>query len=188
MPVEQSLAGLPGLDQLRSKSKFGLSQVVVNFRDRAGICTARQLVAERLATVELPAGIARPRMGPVTTGLGEVFHYAVSGAGVPLDELRTIHDWVIRPALRTVPGVAEVNSWGGLEKQYQVRIDPLRLLKYGVSFQQVVEAVQANNLAVGGGDLSRAGEVFLVHGLATSRDIDDLRGIVVAAKDGARFT
>jgi cobalt-zinc-cadmium resistance protein CzcA len=183
-PVEQALAGLPGLEQLRSKSKFALSQVVVNFRDGTDIYLARQLVAERLATVELPAGIARPRMGPVTTGLGEVFHYAVSSSEKPLDEVRTIHDWVIRPALRTVPGVAEVNSWGGLEKQYQIRIDPLKLLKYDVSFQQVVDAVQANNLAVGGGDLTQAGEVFLVQGLALSRNLDDLRGIVVAAKEG----
>src|SRR5437764_11145677 len=102
-PVEQALAGLPGLEQLRSKSKFGLSQVVVNFRDGTDIYLARQLVAERLATVELPAGIARPRMGPVTTGLGEVFHYSVSSSEKSLDEVRTIHDWVIRPALRTVP-------------------------------------------------------------------------------------
>src|SRR3954453_12332451 len=98
-PVEQALSGLPGLEQLRSKSKFGLSQVVVNFRDGTEIYLARQLVAERLSTVELPAGIARPRMGPVTTGLGEVFHYAVSSSEKSLDELRTIQDCIIRPAL-----------------------------------------------------------------------------------------
>src|SRR5689334_3679145 len=178
-PVEQALAGLPGLDQLRSISKFGLSQVVVNFRGGTDIYFARQLVAERLNAVELPAGIARPKMGPITTGLGEVFHYAVSGPGKTLDELRTIQDWIIRPALRTVPGVAEINSWGGLEKQYQIRIDPQKLLKYGVTFQQVIEAAQANNLSVGGGDLRRAGEVYLVHGVALSHTLDDLRGIVV---------
>jgi cobalt-zinc-cadmium resistance protein CzcA len=185
VPVEQALAGLPGLDQLRSISKFGLSQVVVNFRDGTDVYFARQLVAERLSTVELPPGIARPRMGPVTTGLGEVFHYAVTGHGKSLAELRTIQDWVIKPALRTVPGVAEINSWGGLERQYQVRIDPLRLLKHGVTFQQVIDALQANNLSVGGGDLARAGEVYLVHGVALSRSLDDLRGIVVAAVHGA---
>src|SRR5437868_15022967 len=118
VPVENALAGLPGLDQLRSISKFGLSQVVVNFRDGTDVYFARQLVSERLATVELPPGIARPRMGPVTTGLGEVFHYAVTGRGKALDELRAVQDWVIKPALRTVPGVAEINSWGGLERQY----------------------------------------------------------------------
>src|SRR5205085_319491 len=96
VPVEHALAGLPGLEQLRSKSKFGLSQVVVTFRDGMDIYLARQLVAERLATVELPTGTARPRMGPVTTGLGEVFHYSVSSSEKSLDEVRTIHDWVIR--------------------------------------------------------------------------------------------
>jgi cobalt-zinc-cadmium resistance protein CzcA len=185
MPVEQALGGLPGLDQSRSISKFGLSQVVVNFRDGTDIFLARQLVSERLNTVELPPGIARPRMGPVTTGLGEVFHYAVTGRGKSLDELRTIQDWVIKPALRTVPGVAEINSWGGLERQYQVRIDPLRLLKHGVTFQQVIDALQGNNLAVGGGDLARAGEVYLVQGVALSKSLDDLRGIVIAAVHGA---
>jgi cobalt-zinc-cadmium resistance protein CzcA len=184
MPVEQALAGLPGVQQLWSISKFGLSQVVLIFNDGTDIYFARQLVTERLAAVELPAGIARPRLGPVTTGLGEVFHYAVTGRGKSLDDLRTVQDWIIRPALRTVPGVAEINSWGGLEKQYQVRIDPLRLLKHGVTFQQVIDALQANNLSVGGGDLTRAGEVYLVHGVALSRTLDDLRGIVVTAKDG----
>src|SRR5262245_3294258 len=184
-PVEQALGGLPGLEALRSISKFGFSQVVVVFRDGTDIYFARQQVAERLATVELPPGIARPKMGPIATGLGEVLHYAVTGKDKPLDELRTLHDWVIRPALRTVPGVAEVNSWGGLEKQYQVRIDPQRLLKYGLTFAQVEEAVRANNLSVGGGDLSRAGEVFLVHGVSLSRSVEDLRRIVVAAKDGS---
>ena len=183
--VEQSLAGLPGLEQLRSISKFGLSQVVATFRDGTDIFFARQLVAERLSTVELPPGISRPRMGPVTTGLGEVFHYAVTGRGQTLDDLRTTQDWIIKPALRTVPGVAEINSWGGLERQYQVRIDPLRLLKHGVTFQQVIDALQANNLSVGGGDLTRAGEGFLVHGIALSRSLEDLRGIVITAKDGA---
>jgi cobalt-zinc-cadmium resistance protein CzcA len=185
VPVEHALAGLPGLDQMRSVSKFALSQVVVTFRDGTDVYFARQLVAERLNAVELPPGIARPTMGPVTTGLGEVFHYAVSGAGQSLDELRTIQDWMIKPALRTVPGVAEINSWGGLEKQYQVRVDPLRLVKHGVTFQQVVDALQANNLSVGGGDLTQAGEVYLVHGIALSRSLDDLRAIVVVSHAGS---
>ncbi len=185
MPVEQALSGMPGLEQLRSVSKFGLSQVVVQFRDGTDVYLARQVVAERLNGAELPPGIARPKMGPVTTGLGEVFHYAVSGRGKSLDELRTIQDWVIKPALRTVPGVAEINGWGGLEKQYQVRIHPERLLKYGIPFHQVVDALQANNVSVGGGDLARAGEVYLVHGVALSRSVEDLRGIVITAHDGA---
>src|SRR5262245_48221431 len=183
-PVEQSLAGLPGLETLRSISKFGLSQVVVIFRDGTDIYFARQQVAERLSTAELPPGIARPKMGPIATGLGEVLHYAVTGKDKPLDELRTVHDWMIKPALRTVPGVAEINSWGGLEKQYQIRIDPQKLIQHGLTFQQVAEAVQANNLNVGGGDLRLAGEALLVQGVAVTRTVDELRNIVITAKEG----
>jgi len=183
-PVEQALAGLPGLETLRSVTKFGFSQVVVVFRDGTDIYFARQQVAERLATVELPPGIARPKMGPIATGLGEVLHYAVTGKDRPLEELRTVHDWMIKPALRTVPGVAEINSWGGLEKQYQIRIDPQKLVKHGLTFQQVAGAVQANNLNVGGGDLRMAGEALLVQGVAVTRTVEELRNIVITAKDG----
>ncbi len=123
-PVEQALSGLPNIEQLRSISKFGLSQVVVIFEDGTDIYFARQLVNERLASVQLPQGLERPKMGPVSTGLGEVFHYVVTGKGDDITQLRTVHDWVIRPQMRKVRGVAEVNSWGGYEKQFQVRIDP----------------------------------------------------------------
>src|SRR5262249_57832034 len=120
---------------------------------------ARQLVNERLGTAELPEGTARPRMGPVATGLGEVFHYLIRSPKRDLAQVRSLQDWVVRPALRAVPGTAEVNSWGGLEKQFQVRIDPLKLRKYDVSFEQVAQAVRANNLAVGGGHFRPAGEM-----------------------------
>src|SRR4051794_11608192 len=129
-PIEQSIGGLPGLESMRSISKFGFSQVVVTFKDGTDIYFARQLINERLATIELADGISRPKMGPVSTGLGEVFHYVVTGAGNDITELRTIHDWIIRPKMRTVKGAAEINSWGGYEKQYQVRIDPNRLIKH----------------------------------------------------------
>ena len=114
------------MEKLRSVSKFGFSQVVVTFEDGTDIYFARQLVNERLGTVELADGIGRPKMGPVATGLGEVFHYVVTGARRTIADrsCAPIHDWVIKPKLRTVPGVAEINSWGGYEKQYQVRIDP----------------------------------------------------------------
>ena len=112
-PVEQVLSGLPRLRSLRSVSKFGLSQVVVTFEDGTDIYFARQVVNERLGGVQLPLGIERPKLGPVSTGLGEVFHYVVTGKGDDATELRTIHDWVIKPKLRTVTGTAEVNSWGG---------------------------------------------------------------------------
>lgn len=187
-PVEQALSGLPKLQSVRSVSKFGLSQVVVVFEDGTDIYFARQVVTERLGTVELPVGIARPKMGPVSTGLGEVYHYVVTGKGDDASDLRTIHDWVIRPKLRTVPGTAEVNSWGGYEKQYQVRIDPDRLVKYGLTFDRVMEAVQRNNNNVGGGTLTTNGQALLVHGKARTVDLEQLRGVVITAEDGIPVT
>ena len=126
MPIEQAVSGLPGLANLRSISKFGLSQVVATFEDGTSIYLARQLISERLQGVELPEGIGRPELGPISTGLGEVFHYAVRSTDPArtLTELREIQDWVIKPQLRKVRGVAEVNTWGGLEKQFHVVVDP----------------------------------------------------------------
>ncbi len=195
-PIEQSISGLPGLEKLRSISKFGLSQVVVVFEDDTDIYFARQLINERLTTVELPAGIERPKMGPVSTGLGEVFHYIVRLDGVDisslsqtrqqekLTDLRTVQDWVIKPQLRTVSGTAEVNSWGGYEKQYQVRIDPNRLIKHGLTFDEVVEAVEGNNRNVGGGNITQNGQMLLVHGIGRTVNIQQIENIVIKAKDG----
>jgi len=220
-PVEQAISGLPGLDVVRSISKFGLSQVVVTFHDGTDIYFARQLVNERLGTVKLPEGIDRPQMGPVSTGLGEVFHYVLTYEGydfsdvlgtlrVPdsltrsapdcltrsvrstiaeervkkLTELRTIHDWVVKPQLRSIPGVAEVNSWGGYEKQYQVRIDPARLVKHGLTFDQVVEAARENNRNVGGGSIAVGARMLLVHGQGRVVNVEQIKNIVITAKDG----
>jgi cobalt-zinc-cadmium resistance protein CzcA len=183
-PVEQAISGLRGLEELRSISKFGLSQVVVTFEDGTDIYFARQLINERLTTVELPEGMPRPQMGPVATGLGEVFHYVVTGQGKDLTELRTLHDWVVKPALRTVPGTAEINSWGGHEKQYQVHVDPVRLIKHGLTFNEVLQALRDNNLNVGGGNIQHAGEMLVVHGLGRTSGVEAIRGIVVAAHDG----
>ncbi len=183
-PIEQAISGLPRLEQLRSISKFGMSQVVVVFEDGTDIYFARQLINERLATVEIPEGIGRPKMGPVATGLGEVFHYVVTGQGTHITELRTIHDWVIKPPMRTVRGTAEINSWGGYEKQYQIRIDPDKLIKHGLTFSEVVEAVKKNNFNVGGGNISQSSGMLIVQGLGRTTDLDQLRQIVVTAKDG----
>ncbi|MBL8765277.1 MAG: efflux RND transporter permease subunit [Phycisphaerae bacterium] len=183
-PVEQALGGLPRLENLRSISKFGLSQVVATFADGTDIYFARQVIAERLGTVELPAGITRPQMGPIATGLGEVFHYILSSDTHDLTELRTLQDWVIKPALRTVPGVAEVNSWGGYEKQFQVRIDPDRLVKHSLTFDQVTEALRANNANVGGGYIARSGSTLLVQGLGRVGGVDDISNIPITAADG----
>jgi cobalt-zinc-cadmium resistance protein CzcA len=183
-PIEQVISGLPRLQQLRSVSKFGLSQVVVTFEDGTDIYFARNLISQRLATAKLPAGLERPELGPVSTGLGEVFHYVVTGKGNDLTELRTVHDWVIKPNLRTVKGTAEVNSWGGYEKQYQVRLDPNKLIKHGLTFDQVVEAVEQNNKNVGGGNIRRGPQMLLVHGLGRVASVEEIKGIVITARDG----
>jgi cobalt-zinc-cadmium resistance protein CzcA len=183
-PIEQVLSGLPRLQLLRSVSKFGLSQVVVYFEDGTDVYFARQLVGERLGTVLLPPGIERPKLGPVSTGLGEVFHYVVSGEADDLTQLRTIHDWIIKPKLRTVKGTAEVNSWGGYEKQYLVRIDPPRLVKHGLVFDEVVEAVVRNNRNVGGGTTSENSQLLLVHGIGRTVNVEQIKNIVVTARQG----
>ncbi len=196
-PIEQVLGGLPRLQILRSISKFGLSQVVVTFEDGTDIYFARQLVNERLGSVVLPPGIERPSLGPVATGLGEVYHYIVTLKGwnfegaseaertEKLTYLRTIHDWSIKPKLRTVPGVAEVNSWGGFEKQYQVRIDPDKLIKHKLTFAEVVTALESNNKNTGGGGIQQNNQFLLVHGLGRTVNEDQIRNIVVTAKDGS---
>lgn len=183
-PVEQAISGLPNLQDLRSISKFGLSQVVVTFADGTDIESARNRIAQRLATVELPTGVPHPEMGPTATGLGEVFHYMVTSDTRDLTELRTIHDWVIKPALQTVPGVAEVNSWGGFEKQFQVRIDPVKLIKYGLTFDQVTEAVQRNNLNAGGGSIAPGGNMLLVQGVGRVATLEEIGNILVKARNG----
>jgi cobalt-zinc-cadmium resistance protein CzcA len=183
-PIEQSLGGLPGIRGLRSISKFGLSQVVVVFDDGTDLYFARQQINERLGTVAMPAGIARPRMGPIATGLGEVFHYLVTGKGTNASELRTVHDWVIRPTMRTVAGAVEINTWGGFEKQYQIRVDPERLIKHELTFSQVVEAVEGNNFNVGGGNISDSSGMLLVQGVGRTTSIDEIKRIVVAAEQG----
>jgi heavy metal efflux system protein len=184
IPIEQALGGLPGLESMRSVSKFGFSQVVVTFLDGTDIYFARQLVNERLGTVELSEGIGKPKMGPVATGLGEVFHYIVTGRSSDPTDLRTVHDWVIKPKMRTVKGAAEINTWGGYEKQYQVRIDPNLLIKYGLTFDQVVQAVEENNRNVGGGSVREGTKSVLVQGLGRTGNIEQIKNIVVTAKHG----
>ena len=182
--VEQVLAGVPGVAEMRSLSRFGLSQVTLTFEDGADIWRARQVVSERLAELQLGPGIETPRMGPVATGLGEVFHYVVRGEGQPLAEVRAVHDWTIRPQLRSVPGVAEVNAWGGDERQVQVVVDPAALQARGLSVRELVAAIEANNRNVGGGTLDAAGESALVQGLGLVTRLQDVEDIVVATHDG----
>lgn len=191
-PVESALAGLPGVEQIRSVSLFGLSYVAVYFDDGMDIYFVRQLVNERLQQVgdRLPAGYGKPEMGPNTSGLGQVFWYTVERAdeklaGAPNDmDLRTLQDWTIRLILRTAPGVDDVTSWGGQEKQFQVRIDPLRLIAHRISFKDVIAALQANNAQVGGNFLDVGREQHLVRGLGLVRNAADLGNIVLKSEDG----
>ncbi|MFG0245289.1 MAG: efflux RND transporter permease subunit [Phycisphaerales bacterium JB052] len=187
IPVENGISGLPGLIDVRSISRFGLSQLTITFEDGTDIYFARQVVSERLNSAELPEGISRPQMGPVATGLGEVFHYIVTGKGenpANLTELTTLHEWVIEPQLRQVPGVAEINTWGGRRKQYEVVVDPTRLIEYGLTLDDVAEALQKNNKSVGGGQITRGGESTLVHGVALTTTIEQIADIVIGAEDG----
>ena len=183
-PVEQAIGGLPELKDVRSISKFGLSQVTVVFADSTDIYFARQLVMERLQNVELPQGTPRPQMGPVSTGLGEIYHYIVTGAGHSLQELTTLHDWVIKPRLRSVPGVAEVNTWGGERKQYHVLVDLTRLVKHNLTLDDVFAALRQGNVSVGGGMLSQAGELHLVRGVALTTNTEEIGAIVITARAG----
>lgn len=186
IPVELALGGLPGLQNVRSISKFGLSQVVATFDDRTSIYRARQLISERLQSVDLPAGVPRPQLGPIATGLGEVFHYAVRAkdARRTLTELRELQDWVIKPELRKVPGVAEITSWGGFEKQYHVVADPDLLVKHRLTWEDLFAALEANNQNVGGGQVVRAGESLLVQGIGLTTNVAEIGDIVIASAGG----
>lgn len=186
IPIEQMLGGLPNVEELRSLSRFGLSQVTLQFADGTDLWFARQQVAERLNRIELPAGagVGRPTLGPVATGLGEVFHYLLKSNSMSLEELRSLHDWVIAPQLRSVKGVAEVNTWGGAEKQWHVVVDPLRLQKFDLALADVYQALQANNANVGGGILERGGGASIVLGVAMLDDAESIEQVVIAARHG----
>tara|TARA_Y100001001_G_scaffold13676_1_gene12194 strand:- start:6105 stop:9197 length:3093 start_codon:yes stop_codon:yes gene_type:complete len=191
-PVESGMAGLPGVTQIRSVSLFGLSYVSVYFEDNMDIYFARRLVMERLQEVSnrMPQEYGRPEMGPNTSGLGQVFWYTVERADEKLNgglsdmDLRTIQDWTVRLILRTAPGVDDVMSWGGQERQFQVVIDPLRLIKYGLGYKEVMAVIEANNRQVGGQYVNLGPEQYLVRGLGLVADERDIGNIMVKVVDG----
>lgn len=183
-PIEQSISGLPGLTQVRSISKFGFSQVTAIFDDDTNIYLARQVVNERVATVELPDGVGRPSLGPVATGLGEVFQYLVHSDTLSAQELRTLHHWVIRPQMIQVSGVAEINTWGGYEKQYHVVVRPQSLVKHGLTLDDVARVLQHGNRNAGGGVLEQAGEAQFIQGQGLVTGAADLESMVLADVDG----
>jgi len=193
-PIEMSMRGLPKLQLMRSITKYGLSVVTLVFHDNVDLYFARQLVFERLASVteKLPQGVTS-EMGPVATAMGEIYQYTLEGE-VPADEqqrvryftdLRTMQDWLVAPLLKSVPGVSEINSFGGYLKQFQVVVDPDKLLSYGLSVKQVYEAIQNNNQNVGGNIVNQASEQYIVRGVGLIRSEADIGNIVLTAYDGA---
>ena len=189
-PVEVAMSGLPDIEEIRSVSKFGLSAVTIVFDDRIDIYFARQLVLERLsqAREQIPENIGAPEMGPISTGLGEIYQYELKAKNpreYDATALRTIQDWSVRRQLLGVPGVTEVNSFGGFEKQYQVRLDPAKLQAYSLSLRDVFDAVARNNANVGGAYIEKDAEQYLLRGIGLVSSPEDIAMIVVkTGKDG----
>src|SRR6218665_1886387 len=193
VPLEISLTGLPGLVEMRSLNKSGLSIITLVFTDATDVYFARQLVMERLieVTTRMPVGIT-PVLGPVSTGLGEVYQYTLDHPDdgqraltpTELAERRIVQDWVVRPLLRSIPGVAEINSQGGYVRQYQVLAKPERLLHHDVSIDQVFEAIAKNNANASGGILPQRSEQYLIRGVGLIRTLEDISNIVVREKNG----
>jgi cobalt-zinc-cadmium resistance protein CzcA len=185
--VETAMAGLPRLAGTRSVSRYGLSQVTVVFEDGTDIYWARQLISERLVEVKdrLPEGI-EPAMGPISTGLGEIFMYTVTATDPAISamDLRTVQDWIVRPQLRLTPGVVEVNTIGGYTKQFHVLPDPDRLLAFDLTLQNLMVALARNNLNTGAGYIERFGAQYLIHSPGQLANLDDIRDITVAKRDG----
>jgi cobalt-zinc-cadmium resistance protein CzcA len=185
-PIETSMNGIPRLTEIRSVSRFGVTVVTVVFEDGVDIYFARQLVMERLqhARESLPPTVPQPEMGPIASGMGEIYQYFLESDSLSLMELRTIQDWVVKPQLRTVQGVTEVNSFGGLVKQYHVLVDPATLLQFNVTLQEVFEAVEKNNSVAGGSYLEHASEQYIVRGIGLAQSPTDIENIVVKTTHG----
>lgn len=183
-PIEQALTGLSGMEEVRSVTKYGLCQVTTIFQDAVDLYLARQQVSERLIAVDLPDGVSAPQLSPVSTGLGEIFHYIVVGKSDDITSARTAQDWNVEPQLLSVPGVAEINSWGGFEKQYLVIIEPSRLAQYSLTIEDVVATIQEEMRNVPGGQISRGGEMTLIRGIGVAEDIVDIENVVVASRNG----
>jgi len=193
VPLEVAMTGLPGLTEMRALNRAGLSLITLVFTDKTDVYFARQLVMERLleVTPRMPAGVV-PVLGPVSTGLGEVYQYTLVHPDdghreltpEELMERRVVQDWVLRPMLRSIPGVAEINSMGGLERQFQVLVNPDRLRHYRLSLREVLEAVERNNANAGGGVLRSAAEQYLIRGVGLIRSAEDIGNIILKEEQG----
>jgi cobalt-zinc-cadmium resistance protein CzcA len=192
-PIESSMRGLPGLVLMRSVTKYGISVVTLVFRDDVDVYFARQMVFERLAEVSrrVPDGV-ETTIGPVATAMGEIYQYTLEGGGpregedpiAYLTRLRTVQDWVLTPLLKNVPGVTEVNSFGGYIQQFQVLADPDKLLTYDLSVEDVHQAIRNNNTNVGGNIVDSGSEEFIIRGVGLIRSEADIRNIVLKSQAG----
>jgi cobalt-zinc-cadmium resistance protein CzcA len=184
IPIEAAMNGVPHRLSMRSISLFGLSQISLIFEDNAEPVAARNLVSQLLGTVTLPAG-ANASLSPDATPIGEIFRYTLRAPpGFPPEELRAIEDWVVEKKFRSVPGVVDLNPFGGLTKQYQVRVDPAKLKAYGLNLQQVFTALQSGNVNAGGGYVEHGAQLYVVRGLGLIKDVDDIANIAVATVGG----
>ncbi|HZX65661.1 MAG TPA: efflux RND transporter permease subunit, partial [Myxococcales bacterium] len=182
-PVERNLGGLPSLKELRSVSRYGLSVVTAVFHDGTDIYFARQQINERMREIAeaIPARYGKPEMGPISTALGEIYQFVVRGKGQSLMELETLLDWTLIPQLRMVPGIVELNSFGGEDKQYEVRLDPRKLASARLGLSDVIDALSRSNANAGGGYLERNREAILIRSEGLIGNLDDVRNVVVAA-------
>ena len=185
-PIERSMLGLPNKEEVRSLSKLGLSMVTVVFDDSVPMYFARQLVSERLQQISssLPEGI-QPVLGLPSTAFGELYQYTLSGPMSPM-ELKDLHEWVIKAQLRTIPGVSEINAWGGQTKQFQIVVDPLLLQQYGLTLHDLVARIEENNTNFGGGYIEHASEQYTFQGNGRATTVDDFASIVLTREGRQR--
>src|SRR5690554_846120 len=189
-PIELEMANLPGVMEIRSVSKFGLSVVTVVFEDDMGTYLPRQLIAEKIkaAAEQIPEGFGKPEMGPITTGLGEIYQYTIEvedefAGRYSAAELRTIQDWIVKRQLSGIKGVVEINTWGGFLKQYEVAIDPARLNAMNISVNEVFEALQKNNQVAGGAYIEKTNKTYFIRAEGKVTSLEDIQNIVVVKKD-----
>ncbi|SIR33235.1 CusA/CzcA family heavy metal efflux RND transporter [Maribacter ulvicola] len=190
-PVELEMANLPGVKEIRSVSKFGLSVVTIVFDDDLGTYLPRQLIAEKIASAseKIPAGFGTPQMGPITTGLGEIYQYILEVKPAykneySTTELRTIQDWIVKRQLSGIPGVVEVNTWGGFLKQYEVAINTQKLNAMNITTSDVFKALETNNSVSGGGYIEKVNQAFFIRGDGLVSSLEDIKNIVISNKDG----
>ena len=190
-PVELEMANLPGVLEIRSVSKFGLSVVTIVFEEDMGMYLPRQLIAEKIqsASEKIPEGFGRPEMGPITTGLGEIYQYILDVEPehkdkYTLTDLRTIQDWIVKRQLSGIPGVVEVNTWGGNLKQYEVAINTNKLNAMGITIQEIYTALEKNNSVSGGGYIEKTNQAYFIRGEGLVNSLEDIRNISVKSENG----